>query len=266
MWLPGAALLLAATAPAAHAEAGNPLTDRFSISLGGFLLDTDTKLRIDGETLDGDDFDAERDLGLEASDRIRLDAYWRMTPRQKLRVMAFNTDNTATKVLERTIEIGDEEYFASVEVKAGMKTTVTALTYEFDFLQTDKYELGVTGGIHNLKFQFHISAEGNGEQVSAQSTAEANGPLPVVGIHGVWRLGEKWYFDAGASFFKISFDPYDGRVTDYNAAFVWQATKHFGFGAGWNSFVTKVDVDGGKFDGALRWSYGGARIFVNASF
>ena len=72
--------------------------------------------------------------------------------------------------------------------------------------------------------------------------------------------------DYGAQFFKISFDPYDGRVTDYSAAFVWQASKHWGFGAGWNSFVTKIDVDGDNFDGALRWSYGGARIFVNASF
>jgi hypothetical protein len=47
---------------------------------------------------------------------------------------------------------------------------------------------------------------------------------------------------------------------------VWQASKHWGVGGGWNSFVTKVDVSGGKFDGSLRWAYGGARIFVSASF
>jgi hypothetical protein len=27
-----------------------------------------------------------------------------------------------------------------------------------------------------------------------------------------------------------------------------------------------VEVDGDNFDGHLRWRYGGARIFVNASF
>ena len=43
-WLPAAAVLLAAVAPAVQAEAGNPLNDRFSISLGGFLLDTDTEI------------------------------------------------------------------------------------------------------------------------------------------------------------------------------------------------------------------------------
>jgi hypothetical protein len=265
-WLPAVAVAFAGIAPSVYAEAGNPLNDRVSISVGGFLLDTKTKIRVDGDTDRGDEVDAERDLGLDASDRIRIDAYWRMTPRQKLRVMFFNTDNSATRDLERTIEVGDEEYVIGAEVTAGMKTTVTALSYEFDFLQNEKYELGVTGGIHNLKFQFHIEAEGGGQQLAAETTAEANGPLPVIGLHGIYRFNEKWYFDYGAQFFKISFDPYDGRVTDYSAAIVWQASKHWGFGAGYNSFVTKIDVDGDNFDGALRWSYGGARIFVNASF
>jgi hypothetical protein len=266
LWLPTAMVLLIVGAPAAYAEAGNPLNDTVNISVGGFLLDTKTKIRVDGETATGDQFDTSRDLGLDDSDRIRLDGYWRMTPRQKIRVMYFSTDNSATKTLTRDIEVGDDEYLATATVEAGMKTTVTALSYEFDFLQKDNYELGVTGGIHNLKFNFHISAAGGGAQVAAETTAEANGPLPVIGIRGVWRINDQFYVDYGAQFFKISFDVYDGRVTDYNAAINWQFSDHFGAGLGWNSFITKLDVGGDKFDGSLRWSYGGARIFVTGSF
>jgi hypothetical protein len=181
-------------------------------------------------------------------------------------VMYFNTDNSNTRTLQRNIEIGDTLYPVNLEVNAGVKTTVTAISYEFDFLQSDKYELGVTGGIHNLSFKFHINAMGNGQNVSASNTAQANGPLPLIGMHGVWRLGEQWYFQAGAQFLKINYDPYNGRFTDYSADFTWQPTKNWGFGAGWNSFVTKVDVSGSKFDGSLRWAYGGARVFVTASF
>ena len=264
-WLPTAAVLLAVAAPAVRAEAGNPLNDTFSVSLGGFLLDTKTKIRVDGTT-EGSDVDASRDLGLQDKNRFRLDAYWRMTPRQKIRAMYFSTDNVATKVLTRNIEVNDQIYPVNLEVTAGMKTTVTAISYEFDFLQSDKYELGVTGGIHNLKFNFHIEATGGGQNVAADTNAEANGPLPVVGLHGVWRLGPQWYFDAGAQFFKISFDPYDGRVTNYDVNFVWQASKHWGVGAGWNTFITKLDVNGSRFDGSLRWSYGGSKLFVTASF
>jgi hypothetical protein len=265
-WLPSAAVLLVAAAPAVQAEAGNPLNDTFSVSLGGFLLNTKTNLRVDGESIQGNEFDTERDLGLNDSDRFRVDGYWRMTPRQKIRVMYFSTDNSATKTLDRDIEIGDNLYPIDLEITAGMKTTVTAISYEFDFMRSDNYELGVTGGIHNLKFDFHIEGSGNGQNIAAETSSEANGPLPVIGLHGVWRINDKFYFDAGAQFFKISVDPYDGRVSNYDASFVWQATKHFGFGAGWNSFVTKLDVNGDKFDGSLRWSYGGARIYVIASF
>jgi len=263
--LASAAVLLAAAATA-HAEAGNPLNDTVSVSLGGFLLDTNTKIRVNGDTHTGDEFDADKDLGLKDSDRFRIDGYWRFLPRQRIRVMYFNTDNTQTRTLDRNIEVGDNDYLISGEVTAGIKTTVTAISYEYDFWQSDKYEFGLIGGIHNLKFNFHIDGTANGLNASKSNTAEANGPLPLVGVHGVWRWNEKFFLDAGAQFLKINYDPYNGRFTDYTASFNWQATKNFAVGAGWNSFVTKVDVSGDRFDGSLRWAYGGMRIFVTGSF
>ena len=111
MWrriaLPSAAILLAAVAPAVHAESGNPLTDRFNIQLGGFLLSTETTLRVDGEFDQGTEIDSERDLGLKDSDRFRIDAYWRIAPKHKIRLMYFDTSNSADKTLERTIEFRD---------------------------------------------------------------------------------------------------------------------------------------------------------------
>ncbi len=47
---------------------------------------------------------------------------------------------------------------------------------------------------------------------------------------------------------------------------MWSPIKHFGLGAGYNEFVTHVDVSANRFDGNLRWRYGGARIFITASF
>ena len=97
---------MTAVAPALHAEAGNPLTDRFSVSLGGFLLDTDTEIRVDGQTTaTGTEIDAGRDLGLQDADRFRIDAYWRMTPRQKLRLMYFDTNAEGTRVIDEEIII-----------------------------------------------------------------------------------------------------------------------------------------------------------------
>jgi hypothetical protein len=47
---------------------------------------------------------------------------------------------------------------------------------------------------------------------------------------------------------------------------VWTPFKHWGFGAGYNEFVTHLDVSGDQFMGRMRWRYGGTRIFVTASF
>jgi hypothetical protein len=265
--LPSAAALLAAVAPAVHAESGNPLTDRFNIQLGGFLLSTETTLRVDGEFDQGTEIDSERDLGLKDSDRFRIDAYWRIAPKHKIRLMYFDTSNSADKTLERTIEFNDTIYNVGLDVHAKTETQVTELAYEYTFMKRETYDLSGSFGIHNLKFQTFLGGELNGNPLpNLQNTAEANGPLPVLGLHGVWRFNDQFYIDAMAQYFSISFDQYDGSVTDLTASAVWQFSKHVGVGAGWNNFITKVDVDGDNFHGMLRWKYGGARIFVTASF
>jgi hypothetical protein len=265
-WLPAFAVLMIAAAPALHAEAGNPLNDRFSVSLGGFLLDTDTEIRVDGQANTGTEIDAGRDLGLQDADRFRVDAYWRMTPRQKLRLMYFDTNAEGTRVIDREITVDDDVYPVNIEVTGSIETQITALSYEFDFLQTDTYELGGTFGIHNIGFEFGISAEAQGQTAAASTKAEADGPLPVIGLRGVWRINEKFYLDAGIQYFQISFDPYDGSITDLTLSGTWQFSEHWGIGAGWNQFRTNLEVDGDRFDGELTWKYGGARVFVTASF
>jgi hypothetical protein len=264
-FLPAAAVLMTVVAPAAFAEAGNPLNDRFSVSLGGFLLDTDTTIRVDGQAA-GTEIDAGRDLGLQDADRFRLDAYWRMTPRQKLRLMWFSTNAEGRRVLDEEIIFDDVVYPINIEVRGKIETDVLALAYQFDFLQGENYELGGTFGIHKLGFDVSLSGTVNGQTGAIASSASADGPLPVLGLHGVYRFNDKWYLDYGLQFFKVSIDEYDGSITDATASIVWQATEHFGFGAGWNQFRTKLEVDGERFDGELTWKYGGARIFVTASF
>ena len=163
-WLPAFAILMIAAAPTLHAEAGNPLNDTFNVSLGGFLLDTDTTIRADGELGTGTEVDLGRDVGLQDSDRFRLDAYWRMTPRQKLRLMYFDTSANGRRVIDEEIEFNGETFPIDIEVAARVKTQVIALSYEFDFLQSDTYELGGTFGLHTLKFETGLSAEGSGAQ------------------------------------------------------------------------------------------------------
>jgi hypothetical protein len=255
-------------ASVANAEAGNPLSDRFSLSLGTFLLDTSTDIRVDGAAGNGTEFDAERTLGLQDSDRFRVDGYWRFADRHRLRVLYFDTTRSAVETIDTELRVGDIVFPIQAEIDSSFQTQVAELAYEYAFLKRDNYEVAGTIGIHDLRFELALSAQrtGSGQPLSLARTAKANGPLPVIGIRGTWRLNDRFYLDGQAQFFKISLDPYDGRLEDYTFSVVWQAFRHVGLGVGYNEFVTRIDVSDDQFDGRLRWEYGGMRIFVTGSF
>jgi hypothetical protein len=259
-------LLLAPTV--ALAEAGDPLSDRFSLSLGTFLLDTSTDLRVDGVAGRGTEIDAERELGLHDSDSFRVDGYWRFHERHKLRVLYFESTRHDAHVIDRNITIRDTVFPLHAEIDTSFDTRVGELAYEYAFLRRERYEVAATIGVHNLRFDLDVKAmvDPSGARIDRAESANADGPLPVVGLRGTWRLGGHVFLNAQAQFFKISIDPYDGRLEDYSVALVWMPFEHIGLGAGYNEFVTRIDVTDDRFNGHLRWRYGGARIFVTVSF
>src|SRR5215510_10819100 len=85
--LAGATLFMSAAAQAG--DASNPLTNHYSFSLGGFAFDTNTTVRLDGETSRGSDVDLEDDLGFGDKNSFRIDGYWRFgeSGRHKVRLM-----------------------------------------------------------------------------------------------------------------------------------------------------------------------------------
>ncbi len=254
--------------PPAFPESGNPLDDRVSIGIGTFLLSTSMSVRVDGTARNGTVIDADEDLGLQDADRFRIDAYWRFLKRHKLRVMYFDTSQSEERTIDRELQFGDTTYPLDALVEAEMQTRVSEIAYEYSFLRRDTYEVSGSIGVHNLSFELGLSASqtASGQTLELDRSVDADGPLPVIGLRGIWRLNDDWYVDGQAQFFKISMEPYGGRIEDYAASLVWMPWKHFGIGAGYNHFVTRVDVSSDRFNGDMRWTYGGARVFVTASF
>jgi hypothetical protein len=252
----------------AFAESGNPLEDRVSVSVGTFLLSTETRVRVDGTARNGTVIDADEDLGLTDADRLRVDAYWRFLDRHKIRLMYFDTRQSGERTIVRDIEFGDTTFPLDARLEARMETRVWEVAYEYSFRRREKYEVTGSFGVHNLSFDLGLSASqsSSGQTLELDRSVDADGPLPVIGLRGIWRLNDEWHLDGQAQFFRISMDPYDGRIEDYSASIVWMPLKHFGIGAGYNHFVTRVDVSSTNFTGNLRWTYGGARVFITASF
>lgn len=256
-------LLLMVACGAAHADS---LDDRWAVGFGAFLLTTDTTVRVDTATSRGTPVDLEHDLGFGNRTSFRADAYWRFLSRHKLRLMYFDEARSAERTISKQIVFKDQTYLVNTQVSARSDTQIVEGAYEYAFLRGEHYELSGSAGLHDLSFKLSLAAVGNNANLSGATRADANGPLPVFGLHYLWQFTPQWNLDALVQVFKIKVNPYDGDLEDYNISLVYMPWKSFGAGVGWNEFLTHLNVDSSNFNGHLGWRYGGARLFGRLSF
>ena len=97
--------------PARSDEITDLLNDTASLSVGTFLLSTDTRVTLNGSAgQPGSEVNLGRDLGFKDANRFRADGTWRFFKRHKLRVMYFNTNDHAEKIITRDLTIADTTY------------------------------------------------------------------------------------------------------------------------------------------------------------
>jgi hypothetical protein len=248
-----------------------PLDQDFQLSIGGFFVSTDTELRLDGHGgRTGSDVDWEHDLNFEDKDRFRVDAFWRFAENHKLRFMYFENNRASSRQLSRQVNFGDYTFPLNAQVDAELNTQIIELAYEYAFLKRDTVELSGSFGIHNINIAAALSgnATAGNSTVSAQvdEKGSLNGPLPVLGLHVLWKMGGQFYLDGLAQFFYVEANKINGRISDYKLGVTWYPLDHVGFGLGYNEFITTVNVDKDSFNGRLRMSYGGALAYLTAGF
>lgn len=266
----GLILLLGVGPAQAAGEAGNLLEDPFSISLGTFIVGTNTKLQVNGNDV-GDEIDLEETFGNKDQNRFRVDGYWRFADRHKLRFLWFDWNTTRSRRLKEDFVFDDVLYEADATIELSDSFEVYELAYEYAFLRREKYELTGTIGIHYTDFAVNLKAklDVNGEPVGkgeADASADIGAPLPVIGVRLLWNLGRNFWVDGSAQFFALSYGDYDGNLQDYRVGLTWQPRKWMGVGVGFNAFDVNVDVDKDRFNGSLDWTYYGPMIYYNASF
>lgn len=247
-----------------------PIDQQFNLSLGVFLLDTDTTIRVDGQAARGTPVNLDNTFDFSSQDRFRADGYWRFAKRHKVRFMYFATRSDSTRTIDQTIEFQGVEYPVNATVRGEVNTDIIELAYEYSFLHRHNFELAGTVGLHNLSIDTRLSAQGSGSGAGSgfdqSSSAKGDGPLPVIGLRAIWALSDHFYFDAQAQFFAIKIDEYDGSLQDYKVSFVWQPLRNVGIGIGYNDFETRLDVDASRFNGRLELSYAGGLAFVTVAF
>ncbi len=266
------ALALAPALSGSNGARADALNDTFAASIGVFILSTNTTVRADGSPGPGapveigTPINVERELGITDRSSFRLDGYWRFFERHKVRIMYFDESRSAQKALTDEIVFRGQTYPVNTQLSTTFDTVVAEIAYEYAFLRGEHYELAGSIGIHDLTFKLQLMAVGESANAQQSARADANGPLPGIGVHYVWEFYPRWSLDAMFQFFTLKFQQYDGNLQDYTATVFYMPWKNFGFGAGWNQFRANVNIDNASYDGNLTWRYGGARIFFRASY
>lgn len=265
-----AAIALLASPAALADESPNVLEDPWQLSLGTYIVDTDTEVSLNGNSQGGTNVDWENTFGGGEVTRFRIDGQWRFAERHKARFMWFSSSRSKSTTLEEDIDWGDETFPVNAKVDAEFNFDIYELAYEYSFLRRDTYELTGTFGLHYTELSLSLAAKASSSGGTLQGDIKEEGsvgaPLPVIGVRGLWQLPHHFWIDAQAQFFALSIDEYDGNLQDYKVMVNWQPKKWLGFGLGYNRFSVDVDVDSSSFNGSLDWTYSGPMFSYSAVF
>lgn len=272
-------LLVAGAAGTALAQSTAPaqalLDGSFVISVGAFILNTDIKAHLNGETVANPDVDFSKTFGHgNNANRARADAAWRITPTHHLRFMYFNNSRRGSRILDEEIRWGDYTYQVGGEVTAQTRFEIGALAYEYAFLRRPNYEVAASMGVHYTDLSLTLSGaatvtDANGN-VTVVPVATRQGslpaPLPVIGLRAGWVVSPQWFVDAQGQFFKARVGDVDGNWSDLRASATWMVNRKLGLGLGYNRFYNSIAVGKTSFDGRLRLGYSGVQLFATGAF
>jgi hypothetical protein len=239
--------------------------EKFSLSVGGFLTETDTTIQINSESLGvGAVVELEDVLGVERSfSTYRIDATYRFgqTRRHEIEFHHFSSKRSGDKTLDEELQIGDIIFPADTGVITDFEMTFTNVDYVYNFLLDDRVRFGVSAGLHTTGFRLKV-AETGGVNVEDQ---EFTAPLPMVGLRLGVLLSERWRFRTDVNLFYIEFDNYTGRLGDIVVAVEYNPWKNFGFGAGLNAINYRVeakpDADLTDLNGQVKFQLNGVMFY-----
>lgn len=238
--------------------------DRWTLSLGIFFAERETKTRLDGDVPDsGTEIDSEVNLGFDKSDSVfRLDGTFRFNEKHRIDFSAFDLSRTSSKRIDEEFIWDGETYPIDTTITADFKLKIYKIDYTWSFLRRERGFLGVTGGLYVADIGTSIAAE----SIGAASGRGVTAPLPVIGLRGQYDFSENWSIRGSAQVFAFEYDDFDGSLYDAYLGVDYQLFEYMALGLGVNSVKMDLGVTKPDFNGDLDWTYTGALLYFKFDF
>ncbi len=268
--LPVAALMIAVSAYSAHAQAVEVgALDTWSVALGGFDLDVDANVRVDGATADGDEIDLSRDLGLDKRSGIGyFSVGWRPFENHQFDFSYYGDEATGSRTIDREITIDDETFQIGATLDTTLGYDAYDLTYTWWVHSRPNQAFGINLGAINYSLDLDVRAEAlSGEQsVERSASASADLPAPKIGISYRRAFAKGWRFSADVSAFTAAIGNVDADVLDTNAGIEYFPWENVGARMQYSVSRIRADTEKSDFDGKVDLEFSGLQLQLVGRF
>ena len=237
------------SAPLAGQTVRNHLYDKFQFGASMTMVILNTNVRIDGSQGQGEEVDAETDLGLATTKlQARFDMRWRPGKRHELEVGYQFARRTGGRTLGDTIVIGDSTFALGLRVKSRFDTDQAFLNYRFAFMARERTQVGIGIGLGAIFLGTAIDAlvgvasGGKADSVSKSDSSNLTGPTGSLGFYGRFLVGKAWYLEADLRGVKVAIDRFDASVIEGGAAARYLVSSKLGIEGGYGLSSITVDI------------------------
>jgi hypothetical protein len=251
----------------------NPGEETFTISGGVFLPSFDTSAQVDTSLGIGTGVNLEDDLGLTSDETIFWgDASWRFARKHRLTLAYFGFTRDASAVANRELTIGDETFPVGAGLSTEFKLQIVPIAYTYSFMNEDKYEFGASLGVHWYTMELSVlgSASLNNLDADFSVSADANAPMPLLGLFFDYYFTPKWSAGLHGQFFALDLDDdtfsFSGSVVNLRLNTEYWVFNNLGLGVAVNWFKLDVDLDDSDWKGSVDYEYWGPQIYATIRF
>lgn len=241
-------------------------SERASILVGSFITDRESAARLDSDSGEGTDLDLEDDLGLESSMSVaRVGGYVWLGRRHRLDVAYFDMSRDASRVIDETIEFGDQVFQINSTIESEQNLSILKADYTFAALARERGYLGIVAGLYVADMSMTLSERTLGSYESEDLTA----PLPLFGLRGDYAITDRITLRGAVQWFGFEADGIDGRLTDFyiGADYGLGQRQRMAVGLAYDRVSMNIgSEDDEGFDGRLDWGYDGLLLYFKADF
>ena len=174
------------------------------------------------------------------------------------------------RIWEDDLDLGDGTL---IPVGAGVATSFETDWYiveaTYSFVHNETWDVGIGAGFHvvDLNTSLAVSAEiGDESRVEQVVRLDTLAPLPNVLGYARWRISDRWVATARYGWFGLSYDDYDGRMTNFHGTVQFDFSDRWGLEAGYQFVKLDVDVNHENYTELFDIDFDGPLVAVHFNF